>query len=233
MKIILTSIFLACSFYVTAQSSFHKISFGAGAGITRSYADLPEKNNAAAVYGTVDYQFTPFISLGLEVQQGQIKGGQNEVDPYGRRFKNDYRAITLNGKLALGSIVDYKNNPLFNHIKGLYVGTGFGFIQNRVNELLRGIENAPEQVYIPYNKEPVIPLNIGMNYFFPDRYGQYRLVANINVQSNITIGEGMDGYDITTVTFRNGKPDIYSFFSLGIKYNFGPLGLSQKTFKKY
>jgi hypothetical protein len=233
LKIILTCIFLACSFCVTAQSSFYKISLGGGAGITRSYADLPEKNNAVAVYGTVDYLFTPFISLGLEVQQGQVKGGQNKVDPYGRRFANDYRSVTINGKLALGNLVDYKNNVWFNHLKGLYVGSGFGFIQNRVNQLDRGIENAPDQLYIPFTKEPVIPLNIGMNYFFPDRYGQYRYVANINIQSNITIGEGLDGYDSTIATFRNGKPDIFSFFSLGIKYNFGPEGVSQKTFKKY
>ncbi len=233
MKIILTSILLACSLYVTAQSSFYKLSVGGGAGITRSYADLHEKNYATAVYGTADYLFTPFMSLGLEVQQGTIKGGQNKIDRYGRRFTNNYRALTLNGKLALGTFVDYKSNALMNHFKGLYVGAGFGFIQNRVDELLRGIENAPEQVYVPYTKEPVIPLNIGMNYFFPDRYGQYRYVANINFQSTIVVGEGMDGYDSSIITFRNGKPDVYSFFSLGIKYNFGPEGKSKKTFKKY
>jgi len=233
LKIILTSLFLACSLFVNAQSSFYKISLGGGAGITRSHADLPEKNYAAAVYGTADYLFTPFISLGLEGQSGTIKGGQNKADQFGRRFTNDYRSLTLNGKFALGQFVDYKHHEALNHLKGLYVGTGIGFIQNRVNQLDRGYENVIDQVYVPFNTEPVIPINLGFNYFFPDRYGQYRYVANINFQRNIAIGEGLDGYDTTVVTFKNGKPDMFSFFSLGIKYNFGPEGFFQKTFKKY
>ena len=233
MKIILTSLFLACSLFVNAQSSFYKISLGGGAGITRSHADLPEKNYAAAIYGTADYLFTPFISLGLEAQQGQIKGGQNKADQFGRRFTNDYRSLTVNGKVALGQFVNYKHHAALNHLKGLYLGTGFGFIQNRINELHRGIVDAPQLVYIPATKEPIIPINLGLNYFFPDRYGQYRYVANINFQRTIAVGEGIDGYDTTVITFKNGKPDMFSFFSLGIKYNFGPEGISQKTFKKY
>jgi hypothetical protein len=233
MKIILTSIFLACTLCVTAQSSFYKISLGAGAGMTRSYADLQEKNYAGAFYGTADYLFTPFISLGMEVQSGKIEGGQRRPDLYGRRFTNNYQSFTLNGKMALGQIINYKHHTFLSHLKGLYVGSGIGFIQNGVDELSKSLGNVPNQVYLSSSTEPVIPFNLGLNYFFPNRNGQYKYVANINVQSNITIGEGMDGYDTTFLTLRNGKADIFSFFSFGIKYNFGLEGFSEKTFKKY
>lgn len=51
---------------------------------------------------------------------------------------------------------------------------------------------------------------------------------NINLQSNLTIGEGLDGYDDSPVKFKNSSPDIYNYYSVGIKYHFGPVGISKK-----
>ena len=232
MKIILTSFLLAFCLNLCAQSNFYKLSLGGGAGFTKSYADLQEHNYGEAIYGTADFSFTPFLSLGFEIQNGTVKGGQSNLDKYNRKFKNNYRSVSANGKVYLGAFVDYQNSLFFEYIKGLYLGAGIGAIQNRVNEL-QSEANAHPQVYNSQSKEIFIPLNLGINYYIPDKNGHYRYVVNLNYQSNITLGEGLDGYDYSTVRYENGNPDVFTYITLGIKYNFGLIGVSNKTFKRY
>ncbi|MNL25237.1 hypothetical protein D3C87_1467120 [compost metagenome] len=62
-----------------------------------------------------------------------------------------------------------------------------------------------------------------------DRSGYYRYGLNLNYQSNITLGEGLDGYNNSPLKFKSGNPDIYSYVSIGLKYYFGPMGLSIKS----
>ena len=223
---------LALTLNVSAQSNFHKLSLGGGAGMTKTYTDIENSSYGQAVYGTADFLFTPFLSLGLEAQMGILKGGQDDIDPAGRKFKNKYRSIAAIGKISLGNFINYNRSAILEHIKGLYLGAGVGAIQNRVVELYRPA-NEPVQVFIPYTKEIYIPLNLGLNYYIPNKQGYYRYVANINYQTNISLGEGIDGYDYTTVKKTNDKPDIFSYLTIGVKYNFGLLGVSEKTFRRY
>jgi hypothetical protein len=233
LKIILTSILLTFSLSVLAQSRFYKFSIGGGAGFTKSYADLHEHNYGEAIYGTADFFFTPFLSLGVEAQNGTVKGGQSNQDPSGLRFTNSYRSATLNGKVFLGTFINYQRSSFLEQIKGLYVGAGVGLLQNRVFDLKRNDRNEPDRVYQPFTNEAIIPMSLGFNYYRPNRYGHYRYVVNLNYQSNITLGEGLDGYDSSTIRYKNGNPDVYTYLTLGLKYNFGPIGLSKKTFKRY
>ncbi|MEJ5962172.1 hypothetical protein [Pedobacter immunditicola] len=233
MKIILTSLLLAFSISVAAQSNFYKLSIGGGAGFTRSYTDLQEHNYGEAFYGTADFFFTPFLSLGFEAQNGTVKGGQSNLEPSGLRFKNSYRSATANGKVYLGAIIDYQHSTFLEQIKGLYLGAGVGLIQNRNFDLKRSNRDEPDRVYKAFSKEAIIPLNLGLNYYLHNKNGHYRYVLNANYQTNITLGEGLDGYDPSTIRFENGKPDVYTYLTLGMKYNFGPVGIAKKTFKRY
>ena len=233
MKIILTSILLAFCIGVNAQSNFYKISVGGGAGLTRSYTDLEEHNFGEALYGTADFFFTPFLSLGLEAQKGNVKGGQSNMEPSGMRFKNNYLSATVNGKVFLGEFIKYQHSTFLEQIKGLYLGSGVGLIHNRLVNLKRNNRDEPNRVYKYSSTDAVIPLNVGLNYYLPNKKGFYRYVVNVNYQSNITLGEGLDGYDPATIRFENGNPDIYTYLTLGVKYNIGPLGVSKKTFKRF
>lgn len=164
---------------------------------------------------------------------GQIAGGDLQTDPNNRQFVNDYKAVSFNGKIYLGSILNYDFNRFANSIKGLYVGSGLGLMKNNISAIVR---KQPGTGYIfpgtNSSVEPFVPLNLGINFYFPDHRGDYRYVVNLNFQGSISLGEGMDGYDDSPVTFRNTSPDIYSFFSVGFRYNIGPIGLSEKTFRR-
>lgn len=230
MKRILISFltFILISNMVSAQSNFYKLSIGAGYGVTQSFTDVKEHGISFAGYGTADYFLTPFISLGAEFQMGQIRGGDQYTDPY-REFVNSYKAANLNGKLYLGAIVDFQRSGFANAVKWLYAGAGLGLIKNDIDRIR--IQPGTGHVFPGKNNatDLIFPMSAGINYYFPDRSGKPRFGLNLNYQFNLSIGEGIDGYDDSPIKFENGHPDVYTYISFGFKYNFGQLGLSNKS----
>ncbi|WEK19437.1 MAG: outer membrane beta-barrel protein [Candidatus Pedobacter colombiensis] len=232
MKPILTSLMaLLLCLNANAQSNFYKMTIGAGAGATQSFADLAKHDYGFAGYGAFDYLFTPFVSLGLEGQMGEINGGDVNTDPNNRQFINSYKAFAINGKISLGALINYQRNSFANAIKGLYVGAGAGVVMNKMRFVVR--EKPDGSGYIFPGKDSsndlLIPLNVGIAFNFMDRYGYSKYGINFNYQTNITLGEGLDGYDDSPLKFKSGNPDIYTYFSIGLKYHFGSVGLSTKT----
>lgn len=219
----------------SAQSNFYKLSIGGGAGITQSFTEVKEHAFGIGGYGSLDYMFTPFLSIGLEAQMGQINGGDYKTDPGNKQFTNSYKAVSANGKIYLGSIIDNDYSSLYNTIKGLYIAGGIGKMKNDVTYVVPvEIDNNSYFVQRTSPSSSVFfPVDLGINYYFANFAGFYRYAVNVNYQANITLNEYMDGYDDSKVTFKGGNPDIYTFFSVGLKYYFGPLGLSRKTFRRY
>lgn len=233
MKPILTSLLsLLLCLNIKAQSNFYKVVVGSGAGITQSFTDVAKHDFGLSGYGTFDYHFTPFISLGAEGQVGEINGGDINTDPHGRQFINSYKTFTLNGKLYLGGLIDYQRSGFTNAIKGLYAGAGAGIVMNKMRFVAR--ENFDDLTGAQFpgkdsSKDLLVPLNLGITFNFMNQSGYYRYGLNFNYQANITLGEGLDGYDDSAIRFKSGKPDIYTYFSVGLKYHFGKVGLSTKT----
>jgi hypothetical protein len=227
-----SALFIALLLYLTtmAQSNFHKLSIGGGIGYTHSFTDVQKHDFDLAGYGTLDYHLTPFISIGGELQKGQIVGGSMETDPNGRQFVNAYMAGTINGKIALGAFIDYNRNSFSNFAKDIYVGAGAGVVRNRMKSVVR-VREEPYYVFpgATNSNDIVFPLNLGMNFYFKSYSGFPRFAININLQTNVTIGEGLDGYDDSPVKFKNSNPDIYNYYSVGVKYHFGPIGISRKS----
>lgn len=220
---------------VFAQSNFNKFSIGAGAGLTQSFTEVQKHDFGLAGYGTLDYLFTPFIGIGLEVQKGEINGGDFRTDPRNRQFVNTYQAFSFNGKIAVGALVDDRYNGTSDLLKGIYFGAGLGVIQNSTLYTTGISPTNPDRTFTAElsSKDIFFPLNVGINVYFANAEGFYRYALNFNYQGNITLGEGLDGYDDSRAEFKSGKPDIFTFFSIGLKYNFGTLGLSRKTFRRY
>lgn len=221
-----------------AQVNFYKLSVGLGLGPTVSYADVRENSQSFAGYISADYNFTPFVTAGLEIQGGQVKGGDIIKNPHNRQFKNNYTAASINAKVALGEFVDYSQSDVLDFFKGTYIGVGIGAINNKMNYVVRYKPNTqaefPPLGYEFPGKDKstnlLVPVNLGFNFFLNDRAGDMRYVLNLNYQGNITFGEGLDGYDDPLAKFSNKSPDMYSLFSVGVKYNFGPVGLTKKRF---
>jgi hypothetical protein len=234
-RIIIFILFLAFTYSAFAQSNFYKISIGAGFGATQSFTEVQKHGFGFSGYGTLDYLFTPFVSLGLELQNGEINGGDFKIAPLHREFVNSYQSFSINAKVSLGQILNDRYNGPSDFLKGIYIGTGVGAIKNSTL-YTTGLDPQDTNYATVDNfssKDIFFPLNLGINVHFADREGFYRYILNFNCQGNFTLGEGLDGYDDSQTTFKSGNIDIYTFFSIGLKYNFGKMGLSAKTFRKY
>lgn len=202
-----------------AQTNFYKFSVGGGFGSTIVFSDAAKNSFALAGNGNIDYYLTPFVSLGLEAQRGNLKGG--EMAPIGNdpnKFKNTYLTMALNGKIYAGEFLSRKdlNHALLKNLRGLYVGTGVGFIKNSVKNYDKGITSV--------NKDVIFPFSAGINFYFLDKWGYNNFALNINTQSTFSLEDGMDG-DLNTSSNFN---DIYSYFSVGFKFYLGPKGLDRK-----
>ncbi len=217
MKSILTAIiffiFLCFSIKSVAQSNFYKFTAGGGYGLTLTYPDTKTLISLSG-YGTIDYNLTPFSTLGTEVQKGKLSGGDKI---YG--FINKYTTVTLNGKVHFGEFMRKKdfNNVLLNSLRGIYVGAGIGIISNKGEQYNNGTQPID-------NKDIVFPFNFGSDFYFSNHWGYSRFILNFNLQSSYFLEDGIDG----DLNFNSNFNDIYNYFSVGVKYNFGPLGLYQK-----
>lgn len=234
-KILLSALLFSVTLSTYGQGNFYKLSIGAGVGATQSFTEVRKHDFGLAGYGTLDYLFTPFMSLGLEFQSGEINGGNYYSDPENRQFVNSYKAFSINGKIALGELMDDQYRGNLNALRGLYFGSGIGMVQSNVIYTVQTDANDPNYITVlnSTSKDLYFPLNLGINFYFPDGEGYYRYGLNLNYQANITVDEGLDGYNASKVTYQSGKPDIYTYFSVGIKYSFGKIGMSRKTYRQY
>jgi hypothetical protein len=216
-----------------SQVNFYKFSIGAGAGLTRPYADLNRIRNSMAVYGTADYYLSPFTTLGLEGQVGHMKGGDKDVGSK-RYFNNAYMSGSVNVKVHLGAFIDkgFRNGPFREVLNGLYAGTGIGILRNKVSETYHREEKDGTRYAYDQgrdrSKDAFVTFNGGIDYAIKDYHGWDRLLINANLQGNLTFGEGLDGYDDSPIYTHNQFADVYFFPSLGIKYKFGFVGYHKK-----
>jgi hypothetical protein len=231
----LASLFSALLSPALAQSNYHLISGGVGAGATYTFTDVQKGAFSFATQVALDYNFTPFITAGLEFQTGSAKGGNAVTDPHGREFVNAYSAFMLNTKVRAGQFTDFYYNNFLNYTKGAYIGTGVGMVQSKMSKIVRQKEQPDGSIYtfpgLDEGSSAVIPVNLGIDFYFPDDWGDIRYVLNINYQTNFVLADNFDGYNDPKIYFKNNASDIYNFFSIGIKYNFGPKGLTSKTIR--
>lgn len=237
----LTLLFLVLISTLQAQMNYNRATIGLGAGVVHSYTDVREGAYTAAFAANLDYHLKFFITAGLEVQAGSIKGGGKDGAPdiHGRKFENSYKAFTINTKIRAGEITNFYYNDFLNYTKGFYLGLGVGAIQNDLTApggVIRDKINPADNSIYTFPGESkstniLVPLNLGIDFYFPDSWGDIRYILNINYQTNVVFGEGLDGYNDPKSKFKNLAPDMYNFLSIGGKYTFGPKGLSKKTIR--
>lgn len=230
----ITFLFVLIGSFSFAQSNYFKMSYGFGGGMNKSYTDVYEGDYGKIVYGVFDYHITPFFTMGLEGQYGRIKGGIAVKDPSGRWFINKYTSITANLKLMLGELVNYRQQGFLYHIRGMYLGIGLGAINNNISNIARYPPQTSGSDRQPYGGEDkstnlLLPINLGFNYYIKDSYGYMRYVININAQSNLTFGEGLDGYNESRLKLNNSYHDMYNSITVGFRCMFGSVRSYHKT----
>jgi hypothetical protein len=195
-------------------------SIGIGGGIIALQGDIDEIRITPGGRANLDYNITPYISLGVEGQMGKLSAGAEVVN--GRYTRASFYAANVNARFASGQFFRKKLKP-GSILGGLYIGAGAGVVNSEIDKIgdrykdgkkIKGIVTDPPTLL-------AIPLNLGLNLELPRLLGRHNLVANINYQYNFVSGEQLDGY--TYEFWSNLANDGYSFLSVGLRYNFGRL----------
>jgi hypothetical protein len=199
--------------YIPAAA--HPFSLSLGGGFTNMYSSITKKNFQPAGVGDFSYNFTPYISVGIEGQRGYLAEGENDNIKVGPEYsKSIFYAANVNARVGLGQWLD-KNNYVTQTLGGLYLGTGVGYLNNSVLNV-KYIYVPDDNNTITYKTQTIIvPFNVGLNEDLPI----YKMGVNINWQYNFTNVNGLDGFNFNGHHFKDG----YSLLSLSICYYFGKI----------
>lgn len=217
---------LFCSF-ASGQYNYYRLSVGLNTGVTQALADVEKIVMKPTMILTGDYHITPFSFAGIEIQKGNISGGDKVADPHLRFFNNSYMAVMLNARTQLGQFVDFESSNLLYAIRGFYIGTGVGIVNNKMADVVRlkpGTDPPYKFPGLDKSTDLVVPINTGISFNVVDKWRFTKFIFSINYQSNILFGEGIDGYNDPKAIFRNGR-DFFGVASIGVRYCFGPEGL--------
>lgn len=217
-----------------SQYNFHRFSIGLGAGPNRPFSDVYTNRTGPAATLYSDFYLTPFVILGAEGQFGKLTGGNRLTDPHLREFENTYKALIFTTKFSLGELLNYNRRSILNTFKGLYVGSGGGFIFNSMSFVTRIKPDGNNNYTFPGDDSGVnlvVPAMAGIGFNIVDDWGETRYILSAGYQMNLTFGEGMDGFNDPPEKFENNYNDMYSYATLSLKYCFGRKGVHYRPFR--
>ncbi|MEN5058385.1 hypothetical protein [Sphingobacterium kitahiroshimense] len=206
----------------TASAQFSRpISIGAGGGASMGVMDLPSEGPKFLFYGEVDFQITPFISIGAHGEKGRFSGVADA-----NSFENNYYAGNFNLKVRLGQFLGKASNFALSSLQGstlstifdnIYIGAGGGLIKNRTRRYVKGTyaeklkSNGGELSRNLGEIGLIIPLNVGVDIPLGTSFYGPRWAVNLNYQHTFPLSDNLDGILI-------GENDQYRVISVGIKY---------------
>jgi hypothetical protein len=237
-KYILFFVIILAAITVRAQSGYNYYEFGIGGGASyeRGYTNITRQYNHPSFNFNFIYNYNPYVPIEAEIQIGTLSGGglspsgglAPKLDPYGRVYINNYKAIIFHGDFQLGAGIDYEDNWFLQIVKDFYIGTGFGFVSN-TNKVNRYSPNAPPYPQPGYYKFPgvdssidlMVPFRFGYEFRFFDSYNEPSISIDLGYVHTIAFGEGLDGYNDPSSKFKNNVLDQYRQITIEFKYFFG------------
>ena len=211
-KIVLFIILIFISGNLKAQSNLQQITFGAGAGFATAYTGTQSQKTTFARFVDAGYYPIPFFNINIEGQAGSMAGtAPNAQSIDHKSFNNNYRAAILNAEFQAGLFFDYQKSDFLNAIKNIYIGTGFGLLNNNIINV--NINDLQVTNHIK-NTIHIIPFKLGYEFNLLNRYNEPKLKADLSYSFNYTIGRGLDGYyDSNTKALY-----FYNYYTIGLKY---------------
>jgi hypothetical protein len=243
-KYILFFISALTAITVKAQSGYNYQEFGIGGGASyeRGYTNITNQDNHVAFNFNLIYNYNPYLPVEAEVQIGQLSGGglTPNLDPYGRKYFNNYKAFILHADYQLGGGIDYSGNWFLRIVKDFYLGTGVGLISNS-NTVQRYSIYAPPYPQPGYYKFPgedsniglMVPLRFGYEFKIYDSYDEPSFAIDIGYVHSLVFGEGLDGYNDPQSKFKNNATDQYRQITINFKYYFGNVTSYNKLIREF
>ena len=232
---------------VTAKAqtyyNYNQVGFSISGSYGKAEADLNKQDFHPAFGAAFVYNFSPYLPIALELQKGTFSGGSRNpaVDKSGRIFSNNYLSLNIHGDLQAGEIIDYADSWFLDRIKGFYIGTGMGFVFNkmtdiqRTNQILANAAIGDPEGFQGKNSSVNLIVPIRLGYEFKIYGGDESIPLwgiDIGIQHYYAYGEGIDGYNDPVNKYKNNATDQYTYVTIGVKYNFELSFLPRTSYNK-
>lgn len=196
---------------------FSSWELGAGLGLNTVNGNAETQTTTPTVNLNLTFNSTPYVNYVFEAQMGKLAGGDSLTTASGRQFTADLTALVFRGQLQLGEILDYSQSPFKNALKNLYISAGAGYAVSHITNINRySIKNPGE--YTPgvlNSQEPFIPLRIGYEFKFYNKYQQPAFKIDLAYSYNYFFSDDLDGFVV------GNHHDAYAQISFGFKFAFG------------
>lgn len=213
---------------------YFKYSVTAGVGANQLYGDLDKRQIGGSIYLRGNYFLAHGISIGLELQEGLLRGTDDvETDGVLRKAVNIYHAAIIGVRFQPIKFlqddhlrrIEYRESFGKRTLNSVYVGAGMG--------VLHSLQWDKERAYGAQN---VLPAHEGRNYGFsyvvstdigveiplhslkPDLLDSYVWNLVVNGQLNFSLDDEVDGY--SGAYPGNEHRDVYALLSLGVNLRF-------------
>ena len=199
------------------NTKYSPLSIGAGYGVTVASAGEQTITASSAGNLNLNYNSSPFTSMSLESQFGNLSGGNAFKDASFKQFTNQYFALMVHADLQAGEIVDHDENGFVNAFRNFYVGTGAGFVANNIVSLNKNVSGATSN-YKLSSINFTVPFRGGYEFKLYNKTGVPHIKIDISYEYVTVFGQGLDGYIDAS---RASVPKFYNYISAGIKIGFG------------
>ena len=219
---------VGCIFAVVAKAQigydYSRADIGIGADFNTAYTDAETLSPSKSVHFNYNYNIGPYINYVVELQYGELKGGDSVTTVSGRQFVNKFTSVILRAQLQAGELIDYSHSRVMNGLKNLYVSTGIGFVVNNITTISRYSSQIPGYSTPGVNNSNniLIPARIGYEFKVFDKYNHPNFKVDLGYQYNFILGDDIDG-------FRSGKHDGYGQYTIGVKFAIGEVTSYKKT----
>jgi len=194
---------------------------GAGGGITQLLSHYDTHPWIGCFIGTLDYEFNPYLSIGIQGQIGTLQGIDNTNPPvqYYHSSTNDFKAINFNAKFGLGLINGFHpKNKFQDALKRLYLGLGVGAMQRNIKFTVDPeAENTYTNDYDQHGYMPLISANVGTLIDIGNIFGYDRIEINPDYQCTYIDSPYADGFRSSP---GSKLKTFYNMISINIKYKF-------------
>lgn len=229
-KYFLLTAALFTAFILKAQDNYYyqKLGLGFDLSSVEGYTKLKTQYGHAAADVSFLYNYSPYLHVAAEFQAGRLSGGgpTTDIDPYGRSYTNNYKALIFHADVMAGTIINYTDSGFLNFLKNFYIGSGFGFVfnNNKVQRTNIIAANGPLTYVFPGKNTSVnldVPLRVGYEFKVFNTLDELKMAVVIGYIHSFVYGEGLDGYDDPSPHFKNNAPNQYRQIVIGYRYFLG------------
>lgn len=188
-------------------------------GGTFSFTDVTPSQSAGFAGLGLEYGFAKYLSVGVDVNKGGLKGGVavNDANKDIMGFKSNIFSAALTARFMPFALIKQKNNKsIISILSYLYGGTGLGIVSyktesNKIANPDYGVLNEEQR------SDFLIPVEVGFGYPVASFGKRSKLFVNLNYRVNLCLGDEIDGY-VPTVT-ANERNDAFN--TLGVSIGIG------------